>query len=380
MSLERWNSRHLRADNTSVIVAYFDPPGTSSESLTREGSTVSNASTVPTSDVVCNLSTRFDDVELDPSFYDDVYASPPSHNNHGRHRKHAKKGTAPLPREIGVPRPWPLAKSDRYRHKKLQGSARTGHKVQPFVLKKSTHYLDGTPLFSSNGTPYKVLVGRPDAFVPASSADITVAPLASDSDVTDEPFEYDEHPDSDSDVTVEPCEWDKHLGSDSGRAIIAQPRSISAKSPYKTDASASGCGSRGVRQVASNITNSSHCLHNNESSVESEASETKHEQVPRGKSEETSADEETPTALVSPMWPRSMGSAVSEKPLNRCRKRKSLRKAGKNENEGDMVKRKHSSGACRPLKRRRTDSVKSRLSKTVIHRTRLHAKTIHRSS
>ena len=365
MSLERWASRHLRADNTSVIVAYFDPPGTSSESLTREGSTVSNASTVPSSDVVCNLSTRFDDVELDPSFYDDVYASPPMHNNHGRDRKrkHAKKGTAPLPREIGVSRPWPLAKSDLYRHKKLQGSARTGHKVQPFVLKKSKHYLDGTPLFSSNGTPYKVLTGRPDAFVSGSSADISVAPLASDSDVTDEPFE-----------------WDKHLDSDSGRVIIAQPRSISAKSPYKTDNAASGYGSHSVRQVASNITNSSHCLRNNESSVESEASETKHEQVPRGKSEETSADEETTAALVSPMWPRSMVSAVSEKPLNRCRKRKSLRKAGKNENEGDTVKRKHSSGACRPLKRRRTDSVKSRLSKTVIHRTRLHAKTMHRSS
>ena len=355
MSLERWASRHLRADNTSVIVAYFDPPGTSSVSLTREGSTVSNASTLPISDVVCNLSNRFEvDAELDPSFYDDIYASLPTHTTHGCHRKrkHAKKARGEMGRN-GASRSWSLSKSNYPLQKKLRGSSGTGEERQSCEW-KNKYTRDGIPWYRRDGTPYKVLIGRSDKFVSASS----------------------------SVVTVEPCvERDKHLDGDSACLDLVQAKSISV---YEPDATASGYGSHGVRQVACNITNSSHCLHKSEPPAESDAVETKHDQVPRAKFQETSAEGETSTALVSPMWPRSMVSTVSEKAFNRCRKRKPLRKAGKKENEdklrGARVKRDHSPGGCRPLKRRRTDSVKARLSTTVIHRTRLHAKTMRRSS
>jgi len=50
VALDRWSKRMLRADNTSVIVAYFDPPGLHSDSLLRQPSDVSTASTLKASD------------------------------------------------------------------------------------------------------------------------------------------------------------------------------------------------------------------------------------------------------------------------------------------------------------------------------------------
>lgn len=50
VALDRWSKRMLRADNTSVIVAYFDPPGLHSDSLLRQPSDLSTASTLKASD------------------------------------------------------------------------------------------------------------------------------------------------------------------------------------------------------------------------------------------------------------------------------------------------------------------------------------------
>ncbi|KAI0223253.1 Protein phosphatase 1D [Lamellibrachia satsuma] len=280
MSLDRWAARNLRADNTSVIVAYFDPPGTTSADLTRESSTLSNASTLLTSDPVDGSSSAaLHDTELE----------------------------------------------------------------------------------------FKVLIGHPDKFVSASTTGV-------------ESEQIDRH-----------LKRDKQLSSDSAHPNIIQHKCIAAQPSGEAVA---GCASVSVRQVASNITNSSHCLHKGDLSVACKDAESKHQQGLRPKSQVKSSSvsrQGTAPALVSPMWPTSMVSCVplegsgTKNALRQCRRKKPLRKAEENENEdkshGGRVKRQHCSGACRPLKRRRTvATVKSRLLKTVIHRTRLHVKTAPRRS
>ena len=384
MSLERWAARNLRADNTSVIVAYFDPPGTTSADLTRESSTLSNASTLLTSDPVGNLGLHDADhvafgvnfgvdVDLDPSFYDAdeaVHLYPSVHQKHGceRKRKHVTKGNGGT-EENGIIRPWSLTKSNCLLHKKRCSLPCSRGKLNSCLLKNKHRVSDGSSSAAPHDTEleFKVLIGHPDKFVSASTTGV-------------ESEQIDTH-----------LKRDKQLSSDSAHPNIIQHKCIAAQPSGEAVA---GCGSVSVRQVASNITNSSHCLHKGDLSVACKDAESKHQQGLRPKSQVKSSSvsrQGTAPALVSPMWPTSMVSCVplegsgTKNAFRQCRRKKPLRKAEENENEdkshGGRVKRQHSSGACRPLKRRRTvATVKSRLLKTVIHRTRLHVKTAPRRS
>lgn len=66
IALDRWSQRMLRADNTSVIVAYFDPPGITKDGLLRQPSDHSIASTLKaTSD---GEDDNDDDAEMDEIF------------------------------------------------------------------------------------------------------------------------------------------------------------------------------------------------------------------------------------------------------------------------------------------------------------------------
>lgn len=370
MSLERWASRCLRADNTSVIVAYFDPPGTLPADLTREASIASTASTLLTSDLAGNTSLHDrdpltfdenfggDDVELDPSFYDGdegIRMFQSVHKKHGGHkkRKHVTKGNRGA-EENRIARRWSLGKSNRL----LQKKTRCLHsaKLRSCPLKHSV---------SEDLSTLKVPVGQPDRSVLASTADLHA-------EKTDK---VDQQPGGDSADLQQKC-------------IVPQERSADGKA----DETVASCSGHGVRQVASNITNSSHCLNNSDMSVTC-TTECEHEQALRQKSPlKDSLSEGSAPALVAAMWPSSMAPSADdsvsrvENALRRCRSKKLARKTEESENEDKShrckaAKRQHSPGGCRPLKRRRViGAVKSRLLKTVIHRTRLHVKTALRRS
>ena len=351
MSLERWASRCLRADNTSVIVAYFDPPGTQPD-LTREGSTASTASTLLTSDLAGNTSLN-DDIELDPSFYDADEGIRVFQSVHKKHkkRKHGIKGNQGT--EVNrVARPWSLGKP----HCLLKKEPRCSHGAR----------LSSCPLkhnVSVDPISIRVITGRPDRFVSASTTDL----------LAEKTGRLDQQLDSDAAQPQQKC--------------IAPPE----RSPeVKTDDAS--CAGHGVRQVASNITNSSHCLSISDSS-DTCVSECKLGQTLRQKSPLKGVSQGAAPALVAAMWPSSMAMSADsrggckQKAFRRCRsKKRGTKKAGGSENEdkshgSKAGKRKHSPGGSRPLKRRRMiAAVKTRLLKTVIHRTRLHSKTALRRS
>jgi len=355
MSLERWASRCLRADNTSVIVAYFDPPGTLPADLTREGSTASTASTLLTSDLAGNTSLN-DDIELDPSFYDAdegirVFRSVHKKHVGNKKRKHGIKGNQGA-EENRIARPWSLGKP----HCLLKKEPRCLHgaRLSSCPLKHSV---------SEDSSSIRMITGRPDRFVSASTTDL----------LAEKTGRLDQQPGSDAAPLQQNC--------------IAPPE---RSTEVKTDDTS--CAGHGVRQVASNITNSSHCLSNSDASVTC-VSECKREQALRQKSPLKGSSQGAAPALIAAMWPSSMAMSADslgvckQKVFRRCRsKKRGRKKAEGSENEDKShgckaAKRKHSPGGCRPMKRRRViAAVKSRLLKTVIHRTRLHVKTALRRS
>ena len=104
IALDRWSKRMLRADNTSVIVAYFDPPGIHKESLLRQPSDLSIASTLKaTSDGEEEDNDDDDDAEMDEIFPSSCPDDEESHQATGAlfdRRKPALKRMSPSPANL----------------------------------------------------------------------------------------------------------------------------------------------------------------------------------------------------------------------------------------------------------------------------------------